>query len=102
MQNYIDDTGVQVADVVVGFTELEGRDLAAVQALADDPATRFDYYCWDLYAKVTEWYEGDKARLDNARARAARDRSTAATRWRRWARSSPTASCAATCGRWRG
>ncbi|HKW00952.1 MAG TPA: arginine--tRNA ligase [Vicinamibacterales bacterium] len=64
VQNYIDDTGVQVADVVVGFTELEGRTLDQVQALADDPATRFDYYCWDLYAKVTEWYEGDKARLD--------------------------------------
>ena len=64
VQNYIDDTGVQVADVVVGFTELERRDLAAVQALADDPTTRFDYHCWDLYAKVTEWYEGDQARLD--------------------------------------
>jgi arginyl-tRNA synthetase len=63
VQNYIDDTGVQVADVVVGFTHLEGRDLAGVKALADDPAVRFDYYCWDLYAKVTEWYEADKARL---------------------------------------
>ena len=28
-----------------------------------DPAVRFDYYCWDLYARVTEWYEGDPARL---------------------------------------
>ncbi|MFI5177640.1 MAG: arginine--tRNA ligase [Vicinamibacterales bacterium] len=64
VQNYIDDTGVQVADVVVGFTELEGRDLAGVRALADDPAGRFDYDCWDLYARVTEWYEADKARLD--------------------------------------
>jgi len=63
VQNYIDDTGVQVADVVVGFSTLEGRDLAAVSALADDPAVRFDYYCWDLYAKVTEWYEGDATRL---------------------------------------
>ena len=69
VQNYIDDTGVQVADVVAGFTELEGRNLDAVRALADDPATRFDYYCWDLYARVTEWYEADKARLD-VRARA--------------------------------
>ena len=24
---------------------------------------RFDYYCWDLYARVTEWYDGDKERL---------------------------------------
>ena len=63
VQNYIDDTGVQVADVVVGFSQLEGRDLAGVRALADDPGVRFDYYCWDLYAKVTEWYEGDAARL---------------------------------------
>src|SRR5213075_660680 len=59
VQNYIDDTGVQVADVVVGLTELEHVDLATVQKLAADPATRFDYYCWDLYARVTEWYEAD-------------------------------------------
>jgi len=63
VQNYIDDTGVQVADVVVGFTALEGIDLAGVRALADAPESRFDYYCWDLYARVTEWYEADKARL---------------------------------------
>ena len=69
VQNYIDDTGVQVADVVVGFTDLEGRSLDAVRAIANDPAVRFDYYCWDLYARVTEWYEADKARLD-VRARA--------------------------------
>jgi arginyl-tRNA synthetase len=61
IQNYIDDTGVQVADVAVGFRELEGRDLDAVRQLAE--TTRFDYYCWDLYAKVTEWYEQDKERL---------------------------------------
>lgn len=61
IQNYIDDTGVQVADVVVGFRELENRALADVRALAD--SARFDYYCWDLYARVTEWYEEDRARL---------------------------------------
>jgi arginyl-tRNA synthetase len=64
VQNYIDDTGVQVADVVVGFVTLEHRDLAAVRRLADSPGVRFDYYCWDLYARVTEWYEGDPARLE--------------------------------------
>ncbi len=63
VQNYIDDTGVQVADVVVGFTALEHRDLAGVKALAESPDVRFDYYCWDLYARVTEWYNGDAARL---------------------------------------
>ncbi len=61
VQNYIDDTGVQVADVVVGFQTLEGVSLEQVRALAAQP--RFDYYCWDLYAKVTEWYEADKTRL---------------------------------------
>ena len=62
VQNYIDDTGVQVADVVVGFQHLEHRDLDAVRRIAD--TERFDYYCWDLYARVTEWYDGDKARLE--------------------------------------
>jgi len=61
VQNYIDDTGVQVADVVVGFRELETIDLAGARQLA--ATTRFDYYCWDLYARVTEWYDGDKERL---------------------------------------
>jgi arginyl-tRNA synthetase len=70
VQNYIDDLGVQVADIVVGFRELEGRDLAGVKAIAD--TTRFDYYCWDLYSRVTEWYEQDKAHLD-ARARTLHD-----------------------------
>jgi arginyl-tRNA synthetase len=61
VQNYIDDTGVQVADVVVGFRELEKLTLDDVKRIA--ATTRFDYYCWDLYARVTEWYAGDKARL---------------------------------------
>ena len=60
VQNYIDDTGVQVADVVVGFRVLENKTLGDIRAIAD--STRFDYYCWDLYARVTEWYEQDKAR----------------------------------------
>jgi arginyl-tRNA synthetase len=62
VQNYIDDTGVQVADVVVGFQEIERRTLDDVRRIADE--TRFDYYCWDLYARVTDWYEGDKSRLE--------------------------------------
>ena len=61
VQNYIDDTGVQVADVVVGFRVLEGKTLADIKEIAD--STRFDYFCWDLYARVTEWYEQDKERL---------------------------------------
>jgi arginyl-tRNA synthetase len=61
IQNYIDDTGVQVADVAVGFRELEGKNLDDVRRIAD--TTRFDYCCWDLYARVTEWYDADKERL---------------------------------------
>jgi arginyl-tRNA synthetase len=61
VQNYIDDTGVQVADVVVGFRVLEEKTLEQVREIAE--TTRFDYYCWDLYARVTEWYEQDKERL---------------------------------------
>jgi len=61
VQNYIDDTGVQVADVVVGFQHLETLTLEDVRRIA--ATTRFDYYCWDLYARVTEWYNGDKERL---------------------------------------
>ena len=62
VQNYIDDTGVQVADVIVGFCELEAKSLDDVKRLAE--STRFDYYCWDLYSSVTDWYEGDRARLE--------------------------------------
>ena len=58
VQNYIDNTGVQVADVVVGFTHLEKKSSSEIEALARRP--RFDYYCWDLYARVSQWYEADK------------------------------------------
>ena len=61
VQNYIDDTGVQVADVVVGLQHLEDKGLDDLRALAAAP--RFDYYCWDLYARVTDWYEEDTTRL---------------------------------------
>jgi arginyl-tRNA synthetase len=60
-KNYIDDLGVQVADIIVGFRELERKTIDEVRAIAG--STRFDYYCWDLYARVTEWYEGDRERL---------------------------------------
>jgi arginyl-tRNA synthetase len=70
VQNYIDDTGVQVADVIVGFRELEHLSPDRVRRLAD--SSRFDYYCWDLYSRVTEWYEADKNRLE-IRAAALRD-----------------------------
>ena len=55
VQNYIDNTGVQVADVVVGFHYLEKKTPAEVAALAAQP--RFDYLCWDLYAKTSTHYK---------------------------------------------
>src|SRR5204862_403096 len=61
VQNYIDNTGVQVADVVVGFLRLEKKSKSGIEQLARQP--RFDYYCWDLYARVSQWYEADKQNL---------------------------------------
>ena len=60
VQNYIDNTGVQVADVVVGFLHLEGMTAAQVRELVGELKSRgerIDYYCWDLYAKTSQWYE---------------------------------------------
>jgi len=57
VQNYIDNTGVQVADVVVGFHYLEQKSPASVRALIADTAVRFDYYCWDLYARTSSYYK---------------------------------------------
>jgi arginyl-tRNA synthetase len=54
VQNYIDNTGVQVADVVAGFHYLEKKTPADVHALIADKNRRFDYLCWDLYARITK------------------------------------------------
>ncbi|MGA2878948.1 MAG: arginine--tRNA ligase [Bryobacteraceae bacterium] len=51
VQNYIDNTGVQVADVVAGFHFLRKMSYDDVVDLMQ--RTRFDYYCWDLYAEVS-------------------------------------------------
>src|SRR3984957_6195096 len=61
VQNFIDNTGVQVADVVLGFLHIEKKSPAEIAALAAAP--KFDYYCWDLYARVTNFLEEDKTRL---------------------------------------
>ncbi len=60
VENYIDNTGVQVADVVIGFMHLEQMSLEDIRALdASLPPERpFDYYCWDLYARVGLFYRG--------------------------------------------
>lgn len=60
VQNYIDNTGVQVADVVVGFIFIENKDLAEIKALDAEltaAGKTFDYYCWDLYTKVGVEYQ---------------------------------------------
>jgi arginyl-tRNA synthetase len=78
VQNYIDNTGVQVADVVVGFLYLEGKSAAAVRALIAECDRRFsggkrrfedaiDYYCWDLYARTSSWYTSGTEAEDQAR-----------------------------------
>src|SRR5271170_2380409 len=64
VQNYIDNTGVQVADIVVGLMHLEGLSLSDVQALMmrlSKAGERIDFYCWDLYARVSQWYTADEA-----------------------------------------
>ncbi|HEV7844596.1 MAG TPA: arginine--tRNA ligase, partial [Pyrinomonadaceae bacterium] len=61
VQNYIDNTGVQVADVVVGFIHLERMTLDDIKALDNSlpPERTFDYYCWDLYTRVGLFYRND-------------------------------------------
>ncbi|MCZ6669916.1 MAG: arginine--tRNA ligase [Acidobacteria bacterium] len=63
IQNYIDDTGVQVADVVLGMSHLRGIDRAGIDSLPG----RLDYYLWDLYREITERYEKEPALLERRR-----------------------------------
>ena len=65
VQNYIDNTGVQVADVVIAFQQMEKRSFAEVKELA--AGDKFDYLCWDLYAKATQYLEEDKTRAQKLR-----------------------------------
>jgi len=64
VQDYIDNTGVQVADVVVGFHYLEHKSPAEVKELIADKAIRFDYYCWDLYARTSAHYKEQPESLE--------------------------------------
>jgi arginyl-tRNA synthetase len=57
VQNYLDNTGVQVADVVVGLERMQGKTLVEVSAVRD----KFDYFCWDVYAQVSEYYRQAEA-----------------------------------------
>ncbi len=71
VQNYIDNTGVQVADVVVGFIYLREWNLAILESFtnisSDSSVSKpklmgkdFDYYCWDLYAEVGQRYSANE------------------------------------------
>jgi arginyl-tRNA synthetase len=62
VQNYIDNTGVQVADIVVAVTVLKGMTLDDVRGWLTElleTNTRLDYACWDLYAEVSQWYDAE-------------------------------------------
>jgi arginyl-tRNA synthetase len=89
VQNYIDNTGVQVADIVVAVTAMQGMSLDDVRGWLTElleTNTRLDYACWDFYAAVSQWYEADpalaperkKLRLDTLHAIEAGDNETAA------------------------
>ena len=65
IQNYIDNTGVQVADVVIAFHHMEKKSLAEVKALSVQK--NFDYLCWELYAKATTFFAEDKVRAGQLR-----------------------------------
>ncbi len=80
VQNYIDNTGVQVADVVVGFLHLEGKSLTDIQEIIRNcemhralgsarQQSSFDYYCWDLYARTSQWYTSGTTEENEARKR---------------------------------
>jgi arginyl-tRNA synthetase len=79
VQNYIDNTGVQVADVVVGFLHVEKKSVAEVRQLISDCQRRaeggeghtagVDYYCWDLYARTSRWYDEGSVQEKEARKR---------------------------------
>jgi arginyl-tRNA synthetase len=64
VQNYIDNTGVQVADVVVGFHFLEKKTPAEVAELIRGEDERFDYLCWDLYARTSQYYKDNPESLE--------------------------------------
>ncbi|HEY0459331.1 MAG TPA: arginine--tRNA ligase, partial [Pyrinomonadaceae bacterium] len=63
IQNYIDNTGVQVADVVVGFVHLRKLNLEQIKELDAQIEIPFDYYCWDLYKEVGEFYAASAENL---------------------------------------
>jgi arginyl-tRNA synthetase len=75
VQNYIDNTGVQVADVVVGLMHLENLSREQIEILFRELAKRgerLDYFCWDVYARVSAWYDATEEDGEKARRRTLR------------------------------
>jgi len=70
VQNYIDNTGVQVADVVIALLDMKKLTPVWVMNRAHEP--KFDYFCWDLYAEATHFLEEDKARAAELRGKTLR------------------------------
>ena len=56
-QNYIDDSGVQVADVVMGFTLLQKGELQLPGGNEEMPGESFDYYCSRVYVAVGKAFD---------------------------------------------
>ena len=61
--NYIDDSGVQVADVVVGFTLLQQGHLQLPEGNEQLPNEPFDYYCSRVYTNVSKIYDDKDSEL---------------------------------------
>ena len=56
-ENYIDDSGVQVADVVVGFLLLQKGQLQLPGGNEQLPHESFDYFCSRVYVAVVKAYD---------------------------------------------
>lgn len=59
VHNYIDDTGVQVADVVYGLLKMKKLPPEKWSSVSK----KFDHYCWDLYVEVGKKMEEDPEAL---------------------------------------
>ena len=64
--NFIEDTGAQVADIIVGFKYLNKKM---------ETTEKFDLYCSKIYKEVNEDYEKDKSLLEKKKRSAFKDRS---------------------------
>jgi Arginyl-tRNA synthetase len=61
--NYVDDSGLQVADILVGFLYLN------FPITPPDKNMKFDQYCGnDIYVKVNELYEKDQSLIEKRKS----------------------------------